>query len=454
MATTTQMNLIIEEYSPKAFVIRGDTKPVKEEMKNMGGKWNPRLKGGPAWVFSNKRKAEAEEWLAKRKCTIATEDESQEETKEEQAKYGVILFPETKKYNFQNIPKHTTFETKQIDGSCYLFDWDVERFARHLKEVNHDEFKDFKIRIANDIRVEKRRCQDGRIVEDRYHSPETATFTLEYNCFWDRDSSSHIVTQLLERQERWINISPILEAWETHQKLTLERVGELDKTFQLIVDLELDPHKVSSKLADLDLRDFVWDKAYNFTDFFSKHEVDQHWFCSLSPVQQWQEYVHIHYDRDEIIEYVMNDWKKTKKELTYELEQDHDPDTVAWWKKTKNVSDQQMRNIFSDALDQNIQLYREIKKLNERRNYFEMERFEGIDIESMELYYELCDKLYFQINAQVCPDFGKPCDGRCYGCKQGERFDGTYINCTGYMLNGVPAWELTGVLDNLYNWAY
>lgn len=47
--------LTLTAYSQYSFVVRGDTKPHKEELKNLGGKWNPNLKDGAGWIFSNKR---------------------------------------------------------------------------------------------------------------------------------------------------------------------------------------------------------------------------------------------------------------------------------------------------------------------------------------------------------------------------------------------------------------
>ena len=49
---TSQLN--INEYSEKAFVVRGDTKPYKDQLLNRGGKWNPNLKGGAGWIFSKR----------------------------------------------------------------------------------------------------------------------------------------------------------------------------------------------------------------------------------------------------------------------------------------------------------------------------------------------------------------------------------------------------------------
>ena len=43
------------DYSEKAIVVRGEeTKTYKEELKELGGKFNAMLKGGPGWIFSKK----------------------------------------------------------------------------------------------------------------------------------------------------------------------------------------------------------------------------------------------------------------------------------------------------------------------------------------------------------------------------------------------------------------
>lgn len=42
----------IVDYSEKAFVVIGDTKPIKDELKAMGGRFNFRLSCGAGWIFS------------------------------------------------------------------------------------------------------------------------------------------------------------------------------------------------------------------------------------------------------------------------------------------------------------------------------------------------------------------------------------------------------------------
>lgn len=43
------------DYSEKAIALYGDTKDYKDELKNLGGYYNPRLRDGAGWIFSKKR---------------------------------------------------------------------------------------------------------------------------------------------------------------------------------------------------------------------------------------------------------------------------------------------------------------------------------------------------------------------------------------------------------------
>lgn len=49
--------LNVQDYSEKSIVVRGDTKPCKEELKQLGGKYNGNLRGGPGWIFSKRCEA-------------------------------------------------------------------------------------------------------------------------------------------------------------------------------------------------------------------------------------------------------------------------------------------------------------------------------------------------------------------------------------------------------------
>ena len=65
--TSESEPLKIQSYSEKSFVLLGDTKPYKEELKNMNGKYNSNLTvdGNPAkgWIFSKKHQENIEKWI-------------------------------------------------------------------------------------------------------------------------------------------------------------------------------------------------------------------------------------------------------------------------------------------------------------------------------------------------------------------------------------------------------
>lgn len=54
----------IVDYSAKAIAVIGDTKPIKDQLKEIGGKFNFRLSCGPGWIFSKKQLAEVQKLLS------------------------------------------------------------------------------------------------------------------------------------------------------------------------------------------------------------------------------------------------------------------------------------------------------------------------------------------------------------------------------------------------------
>lgn len=54
----------IIDYSEKAIAVVGDTKAIKDELKKLGGKFNPRLSCGAGWIFSAKKRAAVEKLLS------------------------------------------------------------------------------------------------------------------------------------------------------------------------------------------------------------------------------------------------------------------------------------------------------------------------------------------------------------------------------------------------------
>ena len=54
----------IVDYSEKAIAVTGDTRPIADKLKEMGGRFNPRLSCGPGWIFSKRKEDELRAVLA------------------------------------------------------------------------------------------------------------------------------------------------------------------------------------------------------------------------------------------------------------------------------------------------------------------------------------------------------------------------------------------------------
>lgn len=52
------------DYSEKAVAVIGETKAIKDQLKELGGSFNPRLSCGPGWIFSKKRLPELQKMLS------------------------------------------------------------------------------------------------------------------------------------------------------------------------------------------------------------------------------------------------------------------------------------------------------------------------------------------------------------------------------------------------------
>lgn len=56
--------IYIENYTEKSFVVLGDTRPHKENIKKLGGKWNSRLKDNKmGWIFPMSKRDSVEKYI-------------------------------------------------------------------------------------------------------------------------------------------------------------------------------------------------------------------------------------------------------------------------------------------------------------------------------------------------------------------------------------------------------
>ena len=70
----------IIDYSSKAIAVIGDTKPIKDQLKEIGGKFNFRLSCGPGWIFPKTKLQELENFLSGGEPEATEEPEQEEET--------------------------------------------------------------------------------------------------------------------------------------------------------------------------------------------------------------------------------------------------------------------------------------------------------------------------------------------------------------------------------------
>lgn len=60
-----KLNIRIEKYSEKCYVLIGETKPLKDDLKSMGLKWTTNLKCGPCWIFTPDKLNKISEYISK-----------------------------------------------------------------------------------------------------------------------------------------------------------------------------------------------------------------------------------------------------------------------------------------------------------------------------------------------------------------------------------------------------
>jgi hypothetical protein len=78
----------IEDYTDRSFVVNGETRKYKEDLKKLGGKYNGNLKNGPGWIFPKSSESSVKNFIKEGKRIVteeevkAGEDRSQQRSKE------------------------------------------------------------------------------------------------------------------------------------------------------------------------------------------------------------------------------------------------------------------------------------------------------------------------------------------------------------------------------------
>ena len=116
----------IVDYSEKAFAVIGETKPIKEGLKNLGGKFNFRLTCGAGWIFSKTKLEAVKAFLIAHKGQEQTEQTQQPETPQEETQPEAVTInesdilptPENNTLKLESL-KIIWHEGKHIEGATF-----------------------------------------------------------------------------------------------------------------------------------------------------------------------------------------------------------------------------------------------------------------------------------------------------------------------------------------------
>lgn len=64
------LDLTVENYTDKSIVVRGSTKEYIDELKQLGGKWNSRLRDGPGWIFPKSKEKIIKSFISSGQTTV------------------------------------------------------------------------------------------------------------------------------------------------------------------------------------------------------------------------------------------------------------------------------------------------------------------------------------------------------------------------------------------------
>jgi hypothetical protein len=54
----------LEQYTEKSIAVFGNTQPIKDKLKELGGKFNSNLRGQPGWIFVISARPRVEEYIS------------------------------------------------------------------------------------------------------------------------------------------------------------------------------------------------------------------------------------------------------------------------------------------------------------------------------------------------------------------------------------------------------
>lgn len=77
--TESFKDMKLSDYTDKSIAVQGDTRKYKEDLKKLGGKYNPQLKGGPGWIFPKTSEKDIKEFIKGGKRLVSEDEEKEGE---------------------------------------------------------------------------------------------------------------------------------------------------------------------------------------------------------------------------------------------------------------------------------------------------------------------------------------------------------------------------------------
>ena len=141
----------IVDYSEKAIAVYGDTRSIRDQLKELGGKFNPRLKEGAGWIFSKKIENELRVFLESGDVQIINDKHSSEGLKYKDclSEYCKLVndsgyysdrFEGAVKIKKDGNDYYYLIEKPSIDNDFWFYD-EGPNYDLYLQVVRNDETK-------------------------------------------------------------------------------------------------------------------------------------------------------------------------------------------------------------------------------------------------------------------------------------------------------------------------
>ena len=183
----------IVEYSEKSIAVFGDTKSIKEELKAIGGKFNPALKNNgekrAGWIFPKKQADKVRELLAPASC-VCSETSQNLNTKEEEVKPVVEHYFVKKKTDLEQL-----IESGDLDSINEMIKQKEEAFNNAMENVNYyKEINNIEFMENEEVRAGRLQCDLELLKTAREISN---TRKMDFPAYGDSETS-----QILEQEEQ------------------------------------------------------------------------------------------------------------------------------------------------------------------------------------------------------------------------------------------------------------